>query len=211
MAQREERGVRMLGAEVKKRRFGVGEYHRMAEAGILGEDDRVELVHGEIVEMTPIGSRHHACVMRLNRMLVEFCASSEAGDYIVSVQGPLLLDESNEPQPDVAVLRGRADFYEVDLPGAADALLVIEVSDTTLAYDRNVKLPLYAGASVPEAWIVDLGRRRVELYANPAAGASGLLSYTSTKSFDEGEEVRSLVLPSLVLSVREILGGVGGP
>jgi Uma2 family endonuclease len=211
MAQREERGVRMLGAEVKKRRFGVGEYHRMAEAGILGEDDRVELVHGEIVEMTPIGSRHHACVMRLNRMLVEYCASSEAGHYIVSVQGPLWLDESNEPQPDVAVLKGRADFYEEDLPGAADALLVIEVSDTTLAYDRNVKLPLYAGASVPEAWIVDLGRRRVELYANPAAGVSGSLSYTSTKSFVEGEEVRSLVLPSLVLPVREILGGVGRP
>jgi Uma2 family endonuclease len=121
-----------------------------------------------------------------------------------------LLLRSLAPE-DAAVLRGRADFYEEALPGAADALLVIEVSDSTLAYDPNVKLPLYAGAGVPEAWIVDLGRRRGELYANPVAGASGPLSYTSTKSFDEGEEVRSLVLPSLVLPVREILGGVGGP
>lgn len=204
--QREERERRMLGVEVPRHRFGVDEYHRMAQAGILGEDDRVELVHGEIVEMTPIGSRHHACVMRLNRMLVDF----SAGDYIVSVQGPLWLDESNEPQPDVAVLRGRADFYEESLPGPADALVVIEVSDTTLAYDRNVKMPLYAGAGVPEIWIVDLERRKVDLYANPNAGGSGPGSYGTAKDFGEGEEVRSVVLPSLALPVREILGGVQG-
>lgn len=200
--QREESERRMLGVEVPRHRFGVEEYHRMAQAGILGEDDRVELVHGEIVEMTPIGSRHHACVMRLNQMLVGFSGE----DYIVSVQGPLRVDENSEPQPDVALLRRRADFYAGRLPAPEDTLIVIEVSETTLSYDRNVKLPLYGRAGVPEVWIVDLAGEKIELYANPGAGKARSGFYTIVREHGLQAEVRSEVMPSLGLEVRQVLG-----
>jgi Uma2 family endonuclease len=136
--------------EVKRRRFTVHDYHRMGEAGILHEDDRVELIEGELVEMTAIGTRHFSCVNRLNRLLVMHVGD----DAIVSVQNPVRLNEYNEPQPDLTVIRPR-DYLE-SLPKPEDVLLLIEVSDTTLAYDRGVKLPLYARAGIREVWIVDL-------------------------------------------------------
>ncbi|MBA2443054.1 MAG: Uma2 family endonuclease, partial [Rubrobacter sp.] len=142
----------MLGARVQRRRFDTTEYHRMAETGILSEGDRVELVDGEVVEMSPIGSAHQAVVDRLTRMLVAFAAS----DYVARVQGPIRLDEHNEPQPDLALLVFREDFYEREHPGPGDTLLLIEVSESSLEYDRSVKLPFYAGAGIPEIWILDL-------------------------------------------------------
>jgi Uma2 family endonuclease len=127
-----------VAQEVVRRRFTVHDYHRMGEAGILHEDDRVELIEGEIVEMAAIGTRHFACVNQLNRLLVR-----SAGDVaIVSVQNPVRLDEHTEPQPDLTVLRVRN--CRESLPFPEDVLLLIEVSYTTLTYDRGVKLPLYA-------------------------------------------------------------------
>jgi Uma2 family endonuclease len=142
--------VRTTPMEVKRRRFTVYDYHRMGEAGILHEDDRVELIEGELVEMTAIGTRHFSCVNRLNRLLV----MTVGDEAIVSVQNPVRLNEYNEPQPDLTMIRPRD--YRESLPIPADVLLLIEVSDTTLAYDRGVKLPLYARAGVREVWIVDL-------------------------------------------------------
>ena len=130
--------------EVVRRRFTVHDYHRMGEAGILHEDDRVELIEGEIVEMAAISTRHFACVNQLNRLLIRGVGDAA----IVSIQDPVRLDECTEPQPDLTVLRLRD--YRESLPMPEDVLLLIEVSNTTLAYDRGVKLPLYARAGIRE-------------------------------------------------------------
>lgn len=180
--------------EITRRRFTVHDYHRMGEAGILHEDDRVELIEGEIVEMAAIGTRHFACVNGLTRLLV-----SSVGDAaIVSVQNPVRLSESNEPQPDLAVIRVRD--YRESLPMPEDVLLLIEVSDTTLAYDRNVKLPLYARAGIREVWIVDLTGEIIERHTDPSADG-----YRSLKQARRGETIESKALPELAFSVDAVL------
>ena len=146
-----------------RRRFDVDDYHAMVRAGILMEGDRVELIEGEIVEMHTIGSRHVACVNRLTRLLVT--ALADRG--LVSIQNPVRLDRYSEPEPDVVVLWPRGDDYATGLPDPPATLLIIEVADTSLAYDRTVKLPLYAKAGVPEVWIVDLEARAVEAHGQP--------------------------------------------
>lgn len=152
-------------AILRRHRLTVADYHRMAEAGILGEDDRVEFIEGEIIDMAPIGSEHASCVARLNR-LFGTCVGERA---IVAVQNPVRLDELNEPQPDIALLRYRDDFYRSAHPSSKDVLLIVEVADTSLRYDREIKLPLYAKHGIPEVWIVDLENHRLEIYRQPAA------------------------------------------
>lgn len=186
-----------MSVEVAKRSFTVAEYHRMGEVGILSEDDRVELIEGEIVKVSPIGSRHAACVARLNRTLV----ISLQHVVLVWTQNPVELDDYSEPEPDVALLKPRVDFYENAKPRPEDVLLVIEVSDSTLAYDRLVKVPLYARAGIPEAWVVNLAEERVETFADPSGGA-----YQTAATFSRGEEVQSRSLAALRLSVSEIFG-----
>ena len=183
-----------MATEPSLRRFTVSDYHRMAEVGILREDDRVELINGEIVEMTPVGGRHVACVSRLNRLLIQLLG----GDAVVNIQSPVQLCEHEEPEPDVAVVRARS--YGGDLPGARDILLLIEVSDTSLGYDRARKLPLYARAGIPEAWLVDLPGEAIERHTNPAGGV-----YRITVRVGRGEEIASLEVPGLVLSADEVL------
>jgi hypothetical protein len=152
-------------AVLSRHRFDVDEYHAMVRAGILMEGDRIELIDGELVEMHTIGSRHLACVIRLTHLLVP----PLAGRARVSIQGSMRLDRYSEPEPDVLVLRPRADDYASAHPGPADVLLAIEVADTSLAYDRTVKLPLYARAGIAEVWIVDLEARAVEVHREPSA------------------------------------------
>lgn len=187
-----------MPAEIERRRFGVEEYHRMAEVGILSEEDRVELIDGEIVRMTPIGGRHINCVNRLTLLLVEFSARR----YVVSVQNPLRMDEEREFEPDLVLLRERPGETGLSVPVAEDALLVIEVAETSLYRDRTIKLPRYARAGMPEVWLVDLGADRVELYAG--AGATG--SYAIAGTHGRGETVRSEAVPGLALVSDEILG-----
>ncbi|MGH7390639.1 MAG: Uma2 family endonuclease [Candidatus Rokuibacteriota bacterium] len=146
-----------------RRRFTRAEYYRMAEAGILGEDDRVELIRGEIVEMSPIGRRHRAFVGNLNQLL----AVRLAGRAIVWVQNPIVLTDDTEPQPDLAVLRRRPVPYKEREAWAEDALLLVEVADSSLAYDRTTKLRLYAEAGIPEYWVVDCAAEAVEVYRMP--------------------------------------------
>ena len=145
-----------------RRRFTRAEYYRMAEAGILGEDDRVELIEGEIVQMSPIGDRHVAFVINVNNLL----AGRLAGRALVSPQNPVVLTDDTVPQPDITVLRRRA--YKERRVQADDVLLLIEVADTSLAYDRTTKLRLYAQAGIPEYWIVDCTTESVEVYVQPA-------------------------------------------
>ncbi len=181
--------------EVKRRRFSVHDYHRMGEAGILHEDDRVELIEGEIVEMTAIGTRHFSCVNGLTRMLV-----MKVGDEaIISVQNPVRLNEYTEPQPDLAVIRPRD--YRESLPEPDDVLLLIEVSDTTLAYDRGIKLPLYARAGIREVWIVDLPNETIEPYTSPSGDG-----YRRVEQMRRGQTLESILLPGLTPSVDEVLG-----
>jgi Uma2 family endonuclease len=177
--------------------FTVDTYHRLAELGILGEDDRVELLDGQIVAMTPIGSRHAAAVGRLTRVLGE-----RAGTWsIVWVQNPIVVSQTWEPQPDVCLLRPRDDFYAAAHPRADDALLVIEVADTSLERDRDVKIPRYAAAGIPEAWLVDLAGDAVTVYVAP--GPDG---YGETVTVSRGETLRPVRLPGLAVAVDDVLG-----
>jgi Uma2 family endonuclease len=179
------------------RRFNVNEYHRMAAAGILHEDDPVELIEGEIVEMPPMGSIHAACVSRLDRLFAR-----QAGDLaIVRVQLPVQLDEHSEPEPDLALVRLRPDFYAAAHPGPGDVLLVIEVADTTVRYDRTVKGALYARASIPEYWLVDLQRGHVDVRREPARGR-----YRTIRVFHRGERLTPQALPGIEIAVEAILG-----
>jgi Uma2 family endonuclease len=152
-----------MATEVLKRLFTVDEFHRMAEAGVFGEDDRVELLDGEIVQMAAIGSRHAACVSRLNEWFGEHVREAA----IVSVQNPLVLSEQIELYPDIALLKRRPDFYSQSHPGPADVLLVVEVADTTGDYDCGVKVPRCARTGIPAVWVVDLRDGAIDIYSQP--------------------------------------------
>ncbi|HYD48294.1 MAG TPA: Uma2 family endonuclease [Terriglobales bacterium] len=180
-----------------RHRFSVSDYHRMGEAGVLGEQDRVELIEGEIIEMSPIGSSHAARVSRLTHLLVR-----KLGDAaIVRVQSPVVLDGSSEPEPDLAILKPRPDFYEKQHPEPQDVLLVIEVADTSRAFDRTVKVPLYGRTGIAEVWLVDLVDQLVEVHRDPLRG-----KYQSCTSYRRGQRLALTAFPQVVLRVADILG-----
>jgi Uma2 family endonuclease len=144
-------------------RFTVDDYHKMVDAGILTEDHRVELLDGEIIEITPISPRHVACVIRLGDMLTR-----RGGDpVLVSTQNPVILSDLSLPEPDVVVIRRPDDVSGAWMPRHTDTLLVVEVAETSLHRDRTKKLPLYAQAGIPEVWIVNLPAERIEVYRDP--------------------------------------------
>lgn len=151
---------------LQRHRFTVSDFHRMGEAGVLGEDERLELIDGEIFDMPPIGSPHGGRIKRLNHLLTR--AVGERA--IVAVQDPVVLDDHSEPEPDLALLRPRADFYTDSHPRASDVLLLIEVADSTLQTDRDIKAPLYARHGIPEVWIVAIPERRIRRFAHPEQG-----------------------------------------
>lgn len=171
----------------------------MGEAGILGKDDRLELIEGEIYEMSPIGSPHAACVDALTLIFGE----SARRRFIVRVQNPIRLDDFSEPQPDVALLKWRDDFYRDAHPRPEDVLLVVEVADSTVMTDRSVKIPLYARAGIPEVWIINLPGESIELYADPHAEDS---AYRTTRTFARGEEAQSHSVAGLAVGVADLLG-----
>jgi Uma2 family endonuclease len=138
-----------MQVDVIRKLFTVEEYHRMGEAGILSPQDRLELIEGEIIQMSPIGQRHMSCVDRAT----DFFTTHLKGKALVSVQNPLRLSNYSEPQPDIGVLRTRSDYYASKPHTPEDTFFVLEVSDTTLRYDSRVKLPLYAATGVAELWI----------------------------------------------------------
>jgi Uma2 family endonuclease len=177
-------------------RFNVEQYERMIEVGVFPPDRRAELIVGLIFEKPPMGKRHAACVDALAEQLRERLGRG----VNIRVQSPIRLDDNSEPQPDLAALKRREDFYRNALPTAADILLLIEVSDTTLEYDRQRKLPLYARAGVPEVWIVNLVDNRIETRAEPAGGAYRLAGIAG-----RGEELRSRAVDGLSLDVSAVL------
>lgn len=179
----------------RRRRFTVAEFERMGEIGIFTEDDRVELIAGVIVDMSPADGRHIAAVNRLNQRL----GRQIGAEMLVSMQNPVVLSDDSEPQPDIAILRDR--LYDV-VPTVEDIFLVIEVADSTLAYDRDVKLPLlYAPAGIPESWLFDLVNTRLERHSEP--GPDG---YRLVARAGRGESLTSTVLPGVTLAVDTLLG-----
>ncbi len=178
-----------------RRLFSVAEYERIVDGGILGADERLELIEGEILAMSPIGSRHAAGVDRATEAFAPL-----AGRVRLRVQGPLRLAARSVPQPDLMLLRPRADFYKGGLPTPADVLLLIEVMDTSVDFDRGVKLGLYAAADIPEVWLVDLPGDRLEVYRRPARG-----SYTQITIHAHGESIAPEAFPEFVVAVDAIL------
>lgn len=168
----------------------------MAQAGILHEDDRVELLDGEVVEMAPIGSRHAGVVLWLSTWF----SAALAGRALVNVQSPVRLSLHSEPEPDIALLRPRPDFYTASHPAPGDVLLLIEVADTSLVYDRDVKLPRYAAAGISEVWIIDLEGERALVYRGPSSG-----SYRHAMTVERGAPLSSEAFPDLSLWIEDIL------
>ncbi len=186
-----------MSVEIVRHAFSVHDFARMRESGILTEDDRVELIDGEVRAMSPIGPLHAAIVRRLVKRLTAL-----VGDQaIISPQSPVQLNEYAELQPDIAVLRPRDDNYACAHPQANDVLLIIEVSDSSAGYDRAEKLPRYAAAQIGETWIVDFGQQVVEQYTHPVRSQHAHMH----KNFP-GEVVTSSTVPAIVLDVNDIFG-----
>lgn len=186
-----------MAVPVRARRFTVDEFEQMARAGILGEDDHVELIEGEIIEMAPIGRKHPSRVRRIIRRFARVIGTAA----ILDVQNPLNLGERSEPQPDVVVLRSRADFYDAFHPTALDVLLLIEVADTSLDYDLAIKVPLYARAGIVEVWLVDLEHDVVVLYRDPSPEG-----YRIRRSVHRGDQIFPLAFPDAAIPVEDLLG-----
>jgi Uma2 family endonuclease len=182
--------------EVQRRRFTVEEYYRMAQVGILGPTDRVELIEGEIVQMSPIGILHGTCVVALTEALTR----SLGERALLSPQNPVRLPSDTEPQPDVVLLRPPLSQYWARRPQPEDVLLLVEVADTSYRYDRYVKLPLYARAGVPEVWIVDLAHAVVEVFREP-----GPAGYAFTQRVERGGTIAPAAFPDAFVTVAEIL------
>jgi Uma2 family endonuclease len=179
---------------ITRHRFTADEYQRMAEAGILHEDDRIELIRGDVVEMAAIGFRHVYCVTDLDGIARDAVGT----DAFVLVQSPFRLADDSEPQPDLIIVRRSLDRSA--LPTPADVLIVMEVSDSSLAFDRNVKLPLYARAGIPEAWIFDLTTTRIERHTDPSPDG-----YQSIAIAGRGQTLASLRIPELTIAVDDVM------
>lgn len=177
--------------------FNVDEYYRMAEAGILHEDDHVELIDGEIIEMAAMGSPHAGCVSSIGEWLV----TRLEGRAQVRIQMPLRLSQRSEPEPDLILVRPRSDHYRNGHPGAEDVYLLVEVADTSLNYDRRTKLPLYAREGVPEVWLVNLPGEQVEANRRPQNG-----QYQETIIYERGTSLAPSAFLELSIAVDQILG-----
>jgi len=186
-----------MAVDLKRYRFTRADYHQMAQVGILKPRARVELIDGEIVEMSPIGRRHKASMDRVN----DIFAPALKGVAIVRVQSSIVLDDYVEPEPDVVLLRFREDFYADSDETPDDILLVVEIADSSEAYDRQTKAQLYARHRIPELWVASLNRKEVFVYRDPTPDG-----YATTRVARRGETISPLAFPNLVVAVDAILG-----
>jgi Uma2 family endonuclease len=186
-----------MPAEVTEKLFTVEEYHRMGQAGIFHEDDRVELIDGKIYRMSPIGHPHAVRVNRANAFFIE----SLGRTAVVSIQNPVQLSDWTEPQPDVVVFKPRADFYAARKPTPDDVLLIVEIADTSLSYDTKIKLPRFAAAGIPEVWIEDLQKETLLVYRNPARDA-----YAITMTLRSGDSISPFAFPGVTFKIADLFG-----
>lgn len=180
---------------LSQHRLSVDDYHKMDEAGIFDPDERVELIEGRLIDMAPIGSDHAGKVIQLDAMLSRIFSRLA----LVSPQNPLRLGEHSEPQPDFAILRLRNDFYRTSHPQPQDVLLVIEVSATSVRYDREMKIPLYARSGIPEVWLLGLPNKQLEIYRHPRTEGYGEVLHPAND-----EDIPPMVLPDAALSVADL-------
>ncbi|PSB35864.1 Uma2 family endonuclease [filamentous cyanobacterium Phorm 46] len=186
-----------MSVEMKRRLFTVQEYHLMNEAGVFGENERVELIEGEILQMAAISPRHASCLRRLIRQFRQLPEESA----ILDVQNPIQLTEKTEPQPDVVLLQPRADYYETAHPVPSEVLLLVEVSDSTVDFDRDVKVPNYSRSGIQEVWLWDLEANCLEVYRQPSQNG-----YSLMLKFWCDQQVAPLAFPEFEVSVDFILG-----
>lgn len=190
--------VQLLDPIVNPHKFllTTDQYHLMHEAGVFQDGDRLELVNGEIQTMSPIGRKHVACIIRLVKLF-----EKKLGDRVmVSAQNSVRLDNHAEPQPDIAILKWRDDFYHEALPTPDDILLIIEVADNSIDYDRHVKAPLYAAAAIPEMWLFDLNQKIIEGYSQSSPNG-----YKLIRRYDEGDKLSILAFPDVTFNWNELL------
>jgi Uma2 family endonuclease len=186
-----------IDVEITRRRFTLDEYHRMIEVGILREGDPVELIRGELIQKMTIGPRHAGCTSFLiARLVTPLAARAQPWPG-----NPIVITPDSEPEPDIVLVKPRADFYRTALPRPADVLLVIEVAESSIRYDRDVKRPLYAEAGIAEYWIVDLDAEIVEIHREPESGR-----YRNVAHVGRGGRIGPWAFPDIVLPVDEILG-----
>jgi len=186
----------MSNAIITKRLITSEEFHRMGEIGVLLPDERVELINGEILNMSPICSKHGGMVVNLTNLLV----SAFLNEYLVSIQNPVRINEWNELQPDIVIWQIREDKYFNDLPTPEEILVVIEVSDTTYAFDHDTKLPIYASVGIPVYWIINLPANRIEVFTDPKKG-----QYASRNLYFPGDRIslfsKEIAVSDILLSV----------
>jgi len=185
-----------MATEISKKLFTVHDYCRMLDAGILREGEHVELINGEVLTMSPIGPPHGAAVDRTLRFLMD-TAGHKA---IVRVQGSVRLNEYNEPQPDIALLRPKDDFYYSRHPGPSDILLIVEIADSSLEYDRKIKARLYAETGIPEYWVADLKNDRLFVYSEPQGNV-----YSVVRKLRRGDSAAPQLLPECLIEVADLL------
>jgi Uma2 family endonuclease len=183
--------------DIQRKRFTVDDYYRMAEVGILDPDDRVELIEGEIIQMSPIGDRHAGCVNRATDLFTHLFR----GKAVVTVQNPVRLNKFNEPQPDLTLCKWRADFYTSHHPRPDDILLAVEVADTTLSKDLKLKLPIYARLGIVELWIEDLRNNRILIFRDPEGE-----QYQTHLTASFGETLYVLAFRNVIIKAEELLG-----
>jgi len=184
-----------MTVKLQKRLIKVDEYHLMGEVGILGEKG-IELIEGELIKMSPTGSKHASCVNRLNKLFNRLLV-----EEIVAVQNPIILDDFSEPEPDLAILKYQEDFYAKAHPTPQDVRLLIEVSDSTLDADREIKAPLYAKVGIPEYWIVNIEAQQIEVYYAPKLG-----NYQQKEIFEINDEVKAQFSAQITLKVKDVFG-----
>jgi Uma2 family endonuclease len=179
-----------------RHKLSVSDYYRMGDAGILHEDSRVELIEGELIDMSPIGSHHAGIVTRISHLLNKKISDQA----IVSVQNPVRLSDWSEPQPDIMLLKPRSDYYYDSHPKPSDVLVLIEVADSSIDYDRKTKLPLYARSGIQEFWIIDLNAKRLERYTQPND-----TGYGQCETLDKSATAVPAGLPDVAIDLGQIL------
>jgi len=177
------------------RKFTIEQYNQMGEINIFQPEERLELIKGEILKMSPIGAKHASMVTRLTNLLV-YELHQKA---LVSVQNSIVLDDYSEPQPDLVLLKPRSDYYENKKPEPEDIYLLIEVSDSTIIYDQTIKIPLYAENKITEVWLFNLNNKTLEVYRQPENN-----SYQSIQKLNSKKTINSLVFPELIIKLSEI-------
>ena len=186
-----------MSAELARMKFNIHDVERMVKAGVFAGNERVELIEGELIQMAAQGSNHISSVIRLTT----FLTSRVGDDVLVSIQNAVIINDINEPQPDVSLLHFRDDYYSTAKARPEDVLLLIEVSDSTVTYDRKVKVPLYARNGIAEVWLVNLPKKVVEVYNHLEDG-----KYKVVKKLERGETLSPKLIPSLKIKVEEIIG-----